>query len=265
MSAWTWKPHEHSKTFGFSSNRSGAHLSRSMMLTEITALLPKLQSLSLEESKSKILDENILGKPTFSSRQKTLRNLTDLYTLEGKYTLFRIMHQFAALTPESIPQLGLVFAFCRDDQLRSSFAVIEKLKLGETLPLSTMIDHFENAWPDRFSIAMKSSLSQNVNTTWTVSGHLAGRIKKTRTLPVPTLAGVTYAMLAGYLYGLRSFSLIDSVFAKLVSNNREEIFPLLQMASIRGWCRFRQAGGVIDLDFSPLLTPTEQGACHESA
>ena len=128
MSAWTWKPHEHSKTFGFSSNRSGAHLSRSMMLTEITALLPKLQSLSLEESKSKILDENILGKPTFSSRQKTLRNLTDLYTLEGKYTLFRIMHQFAALTPESIPQLGLVFAFCRDDQVRSSFAVIEKLK-----------------------------------------------------------------------------------------------------------------------------------------
>ena len=26
MSAWTWKPHEHSKTFGFSSNQSGCSL-----------------------------------------------------------------------------------------------------------------------------------------------------------------------------------------------------------------------------------------------
>lgn len=265
MSAWTWKPHEHSKIFGFSSNRSGAHLSRSMMLTEISALLPKLHFYTFEESRSKILDENILGKTTFSSRQKTLRNLTDLYTLDGKFTLFRVMGQFAALATESVPQLGLVLSFCRDDQLRTSFSLIEKLKLGETLPLATMMDHFERKWPDRFSAAMKTSLSQNVNTTWTVSGHLSGRVKKIRTMPVPTLAGVTFAMLAGYLYGLRGYALIDSIFAKLVSCNREEIFPLLQMASIRGWCRFRQAGGVIDIDFSPLLTPMEQEACHESA
>ncbi len=26
MSAWTWKPHEHSKTFGFSSNQSGCYI-----------------------------------------------------------------------------------------------------------------------------------------------------------------------------------------------------------------------------------------------
>jgi hypothetical protein len=38
-----------------------------------------------------------------------------------------------------------------------------------------MEQHLENGFPGRFSSAMKKSMAQNVNTTWTFGGHLSGK------------------------------------------------------------------------------------------
>ena len=122
--------------------------------------------------------------------------------------------------------------------------------------------HLEAGFPGRFSPVMKVSLARNVNTTWTVAGYLTGRTPKVRALPTPNWVATTYALLAGYLLGLRGEILLRSGFARLVTTDPAQVTAHLVVASARGWLRFRQAGGVVDIDFSPLLTTEEQEHCH---
>jgi hypothetical protein len=115
-----------------------------------------------------------------------------------------------------------------------------------------MEQHLEEGFPGQFSEAMKKSLAQNVNTTWTACGHLEGRAKKTRSLPRPGWAASTYAMFVGYLLGLRGEILLNSVFSRLVASAPSQITAHLSASASRHWLRLRHAGGVIEIDFSQL-------------
>jgi hypothetical protein len=177
--------------------------------------------------------------------------------LDPQKALFRQLRKLAAEDPASLPLMAMTCTFCRDAQLRRSFELIDKLKVGEVLTRERMEQHLEAGFPGRFSAAMKKSLAQNVNTTWTESGHLSGRAKKTRSLPKPRLAASIYAMFAGYLLGMRGGILLHSVFAQLVAADPGIMAAHLATASARGWIRFRHAGGVTEIDCSPMLTPPE--------
>src|ERR1019366_2833071 len=128
----------------------------------------------------------------------------------------------------------LVCAYARDLQLRHSFELVRTLRLGEVLDRSTMEQHLESGFPGRFSPAMKKSMAQNVNTTWTFGGHLTGKAKKIRRLPEPRPSSAAYAMLVGYLTGLRGELLIDSAYADLVASNRSQLLAALSLASAKG-------------------------------
>ena len=114
-----------------------------------------------------------------------------------------------------------------------------------------------SAFPERFSPASLKSIAQNTSASWTSAGHLIGRIKKHRSHPTARPVAVGYAMLAGYLAGLRGHRLLTSEFAELATAQLSLIPGMLSIASARGMLGFKQAGGVIELDFSPLLTPQE--------
>ena len=238
-------------------------MSRSMMLNEITILCKNLPMDTVPDSyKKAIVGENVLGKPTFSSRQKSLRHLVELYTLDPSFALFRIFRKLTDLEPTSLPLLALICTFCRDPQLRHSFLLVDSLKPGELLTRERMEEHLESGFPNRFSNAMKKSLAKNVNTTWTVSGHLSGKAIKKRTVPKPQFVASIYAMFAGYLSGLRGEMLVNSVFARLVAQDSITIQSHLSTGSSRGWLRYRSSGGITELDFTPMLTPQERELLH---
>lgn len=248
---------------GFSDRRSGGLMARSMMLSELTLLLASMPvDANRAAYRSAIVDSNALGKPTVSSRLKSERHLYELYGLDPSFALFRAMRQFWTRDVGSLPLLALVCVYCRDAQLRASFPLIESLDLGEVLPRARMEQCLEQAFPQRFSTAMRVSLTQNINTTWTAAGHLAGRRIKRRALPNPRPAASTYAMFAGYLLGLRGESLLSSVFGRLAGADPETLTAHLAIASRNGWMRFRHAGGVMEIDFSTLLSPEEEVLLH---
>lgn len=251
--------------FGFSRSGTGGHLARSMMLSEFSTLL---RAVPLDapptEYKRSIVSDNVLGKPTFASREKSYRHLVELYGLDRSAALFRVLRTLSAEDAASLPLLAATCAFCRDAQLRCSFELIERLKPGEALSRERMEAHLEAGFQGRFSAAMKKSLAQNVDTTWTASGHLAGKVKKIRTAPKARIASSTYAIFAGYLLGLRGEVLLQSVFSHLVASDPSVIVSHLVDASVRGWLRFRHAGGVIEIDFSAVLTPEELQYLHVS-
>ena len=236
---------------GFSPNLTGGHMSRSMMLTELTTLFSVLPpDAALTDYREAILVENRLGKLTSSSRNKTLCHLVELYGLDPGRLLFSTLRRLAEESPDELPLLAMLCTYCRDPQLRHSFELIDSLPLGESLPRTRMEEHFETGYPERFSKVMKESLSQHVNTTWTVSGHLEGKAKKVRALPAPGWAASTYAMFLGYLLDLRGQILLGSVFGRLVNATPQMLISHLSTASNRGWLRLRHAGGVVEIDFS---------------
>jgi hypothetical protein len=252
-------------SFGFSNASVGGHSARSMMFLEMRILVRSMPFASARSDFTKaIVDENVLEKPTQGSREKSLRHLTELYGLDPSKVLFRVLWQLGHSDLDSLPQLCLVCAYARDAQLRHSFELIRSLQLGEALERASMEEHLESGFPGRFSPAMKKSMAQNVNTTWTFGGLLAGKTKKSRQVPQPSPSSAAYAMFVGYLTGLRAEQLLDSAFASLVASNRSQLLTALRLASAKGLLSLKNAAGIVEFDFSNLLTPAELGLLNES-
>jgi hypothetical protein len=250
---------------GFSKTSSGGHMGRSMMFLEMRALVRAMPlAVTKNDFAKAIVEENALEKPTLSSRKKSLRHLVELYGMDPLLTLFRVLWDLAHADMESLPQLCLVCAYARDPQLRHSFELVRTLRIGAVLARTNMEQHLENGFPGRFSPAMKKSMAQNVNTTWTFGGHLAGKAKKTRRLPEPRPISAAYAMFVGYLTGLHGERLLDSAFASLVASNRSQLQASLSLASAKGLLSLKQAAGIVEFDFSNLLNSAEKAMLHES-
>ena len=123
-------------------------MSRSMMLVEmknlVRALPPNATQAHIAEA---VVEDNVLEKPTLSSRKKSLRHLSELYGLDRAKALFRVFWDFAKADPDSLPQLCLVLAYARDPQLRHSFDLVRRLRSGETLGRAVMEEHIEGGYP----------------------------------------------------------------------------------------------------------------------
>lgn len=250
---------------GFSDAAVGGHTARSMMYHEMLDLVCALPlAVTKDDFSRAIVDENVLAKPTQSSRKKSLRHLVELYGMDPAKTLFRVLWKFGHADIDSLPQLCLVCAYARDPQLRQSFNLVRTLRHGELLERSAMEESLELGFPGRFSPAMKKSMAQNVNTTWTYSGHLAGKARKIKQIVEPRPLSAAYAMFVGYLSGLRGERLLDSDYAALVASNRSQLLPSLSLASAQGLLSLKNAAGIVEFDFSNLLTTEEQGSIHES-
>ena len=250
---------------GFSEATIGGHSARSMMFREFRALILAMPlAVARDDFARAVVEENALEKPTLSSRKKSLRHLMELYGMDPSKALFRVLWDLGHADLDSLPQLCLVCAYARDPQLRHSFELIRTLRRSEVLARTDMEQHLENSFPGRFSPAMKKSMAQNVNTTWTFGGHLAGKKKKARQLPEPRPVSAAYAMFVGYLTGLRGERLLDSAFASLVASNRSQLQAALSLASAKGLLSLKQAAGIVEFDFSNLLTSAEKALLHES-
>ncbi|MDP2968052.1 MAG: DUF1819 family protein [Deltaproteobacteria bacterium] len=240
-------------------------MGRSMMFLEMRTLVRSMPlTVTKDDFTKAIVDENILEKPTLSSRKESLIRLTQLYGMDPSKALFRVLWDLGHSDLDSLPQLCLVCAYARDPQLRHSFELIRTLRLGEVLARADMEQHLENGFPGRFSRATKASMARNVNTTWTFGGHLAGKVKKTRRLSEPRPVSAGYAMFVGYLTGLRGERLLDSAFGSLVASKRSQLIAALSLASAKGMLSLKQAAGIVEFDFSNLLTSAEQELLHES-
>lgn len=62
-----------------------------------------------------IVEENVLEKPTQSSRKKSLRHLVELYGMDPSQVLFRVLWEFGHADLDSLAQLCLVCVYKRGD------------------------------------------------------------------------------------------------------------------------------------------------------
>lgn len=246
------------QSLGFKSGSSGTLTSRTLMLEELTSLLPSLGAQAdRSDFAHAVIEQNVLGKSTSSTRRITLQRLTELYALDGTVPLFRALRRLWIVDPESGPLLSLLCGLARDPLLRATARSIISLREGQGFDRIGCADALRHHTGDRLNDAILDKVVRNAAASWTQSGHLAGRTFKKRQRVTPTPAAVTMALFLGYLQGLRGAGLFQTIWCEVLDSTPETLSSLAARASAAGLLRFRQSGDVIEIGFPDLLTKAE--------
>jgi hypothetical protein len=254
-----------SGSVGFRNGSASVHTSRTMMLAELRILLDHVAAgAAAGDYTESIMDENILGKPTRAARQKTARRLRELYGVDPHCTLFRWLRHFWTADTHSQPMLAFLVAAARDPLLRETTPIVQEIPLGQSVSSTEIAKRLVEKYPQRFSPTTQLSTAQNLASSWSQAGYLKGRAKKIRTRPYVTPVVATFALLIGYLCGLRGSLLLNCVWTRLLDYSTSELTDLVTEASKQGWLRFKASGSVLEISFPGVLTPAEEKPAYES-
>ncbi len=244
---------------GFNSGRNSPHTARTIMLDEIQALLAIVSNVQASQSDylHAIDEENCLAKRSGKTRLLTYRHLVELYGLDPDLALFRALVFFWNRDLLAQPQLAILCAYARDSLLRATAPLVLNLAQGTLLSREKMEDFIDVLEPDRFSPATLKSTAQNINSSWTKSGHLKGRARKIRVPVAATVGGLSYALFLGYLSGLRGEFLLSSEYIKLLDCPFEKAIELAEEASRKGWIVFKRVANVVEVLFPNLINQKE--------
>jgi hypothetical protein len=159
--------------------------------------------------------------------------------------------------------LALICTYGRDSVFRATASFILKFTEGSTITRQSLEEFIDGLEPGRFSKATLKSTAQNINSTWTQSGHLCGRARKVRSRANPTAGSVSYALLLGYLTGARGQALFHSEYIKLLDCSFDKAIELAEEASRRGWIVFKRVGDVIEVLFPNQINQEEMERLRE--
>jgi hypothetical protein len=236
---------------GFKFSPGGAHISRTMMLEELWVLFGKIpQSAPVELYAEAIFEKNVLSKTTESTRQKTMRHLRELYGLDEKIPLFRLLRKMHALDSASLPHLAIQIAVARDTLLRATCGFIFDNSEGERVESAGLEKAIVEAFPGQYSDANK--IARNTSSSWTQSGHLLGRNKKIRTRVNPSPAATALALFLANCCGFHGAAVFTSPWCVLLDLSADKARSIAQEAHRLGYLNLRCIGDVVDLSF-PML------------
>ena len=244
--------------FGFRSGDKGTHTSRTIMLDELSTLL---ESLPAEAGRADylaaIIEDNALGKQTAATRKLTAQRLSELYVLDPNVALFRVLRRFWQDDAAGRPVLALLCSLARDPLLRATAEPILAMTSGEELSRQKITDAIRAAAGDRLNDATLDKVVRNVSSSWAQSGHLQGRVRKFRQLVRPTPLATAYALMLGYLEGLRGGRLFETNWTRVLDASPAELRNVATEAKRLSGLDLKAAGDVIEVGFTTVLTPQE--------
>lgn len=237
-----------------------------MMLAELRLVLESVPAGAPRAAyRSAIVEENALGKRTSSTRKLSAQRLSELYGLDPSIPLFRVFRRLWEPAGDGRPLLAFLLASARDPLLRMTAPGVLRVRPGDVVATRNLELAIAEAAPQRFNDSTRAKIARNAASSWTQSGHLAGRVVKRRTHPLVTAEAVVYALLLSHLCGLRGQLLISSFWPSLLDAPGDQLLALATAASQRGLFDFKRIGTVMEARFGGLLTPVEEEQLCESA
>ena len=231
----------------------GAHISRTMMLAELEALLSAVPMRSdAAEYRDAILVRNVLGKTTDSTRQKSLRHLRELYALDERTPIFGALRKLYEIDPASLPQLAVQVAWVRDPLFRSTTPAITDAAVGDVVSPGALAEAVEVAFPDHYSELNRNKVARNAASSWTQSGHLVGRAGKVRRHVSVTPAAGALALFLGNVAGFYGSSVFSSPWCRLLDLSADRAKSIGSEAHRASLLNLRAIGEVVELTF-PVL------------
>ena len=245
--------------FGMKLAGGGAHSGKTMMLAELETLLVALPNgASASDYRMAIVEQNVLGKATESTRHESLRRLHSLYALDENTPIFRLLRHLVAIDIASLSLLALQVAWARDPLFRVTTPPVLEAAVGETVATYALEQALEAAFPKRYSANSRLSMAQNAASSWTQSGHLVGHTNKTRRWVKPSSVAVTMALFLGDVAGYHGAAVFANPWCRLLDLNPERAKELGFEAHRASLLTLRAVGEVIELSF-PALADVQGG------
>ena len=258
--------HDLPEALGFRVGRKGVHNSRTLSLDDLRTLLRELPAeASNAEYRTAVKEQNILAKQTASTRHYVIQRLSQLYGLDPSIPIFRIFRTLWDRSDAGRPLLALLLALARDPILRTTAEPVLSMDTGETLDKADLQAVIKEVEGDRFNATSVKKIAQMTASTWMQSGHLDGRYTKVRQRPTCTVTTTAYALLLGSLCDVRGSRLFDTFWIQVLDAPDHEVHEYAQQASRRGLLTYRNAGGIIEVDVSPMLTDEEAKQIREQS
>ena len=163
--------------YGFVDTAAGVQTSRTIMLAELRLLLAACSPDSdLEAYRSAVIDDNLLGKRTLSTRLASFRRLRELYTLDSSVVVFRALRDLWTVEHPSQPLLAMLCAAARDAILRVSAETILSTPVGDPVTKEMLEAAVQSEFPDRYSLGVRARIGRNLASSWEQSGHLTRQV-----------------------------------------------------------------------------------------
>jgi hypothetical protein len=234
---------------GFRFGDKGTHTSRTMMLSELVDLFDSVpEGAHRETYATAIVEENVLGKQTASTRRLTNQRLGELYGLDPGIPIFRVLRRLWSVDVPGRPLLALLCALARDPLLRCTATPVIELPVGAELIRSSFLDAIRETVGSRLNESTLDKVARNAASSWSQAGHLEGRVRKIRQRVRPTAGPLAAALWMGSLEGLAGEQLLSCRWTQVLDRSGQALVPLALEAKQLGLIQARIGGGVVEVD-----------------
>lgn len=218
------------------------------MLAELSAVLAATPEAALREDyAAAIIEGNCLGKATAATRRLTNQRLGELYGLDSRMPLFRVLRRLWSADSAGRPLLALQCAIARDPLLAVTVSPVLALHPGSELQRDAVKAALQTIVEERLNDATLDKVIRNVASSWAQAGHLIGRTFKKRALVRATPGSVAFGLYLGHTVGFRGASLFATGWVSLLDCTPTSARDLAVEAKRIGLIDLRIAGEVVDL------------------
>ena len=254
---------DQSALWGFRFGDRGTHTSRTIMLDELSNLLDAVPGNAVRDDYADaVTAHNCLGKRTAATRTLSLQRLSELYALDPRVILFRVLRDLWVGNETSRPLLALLLALARDPLLRASATSVVRTPCGNEFARQSMKDALADAVGDRLNEATLDKVVRNASSSWTQAGHFRGRGRKTRQRVEATPAATTFTLLLGFALGRRGRLLFETPWTTVLDTSPDDLIDVAVDAKRLGLLDLKQSGSMIDVSFPALFTNKERELIH---
>ncbi len=96
-------------SLGFRTGSMSVHTSRTMMLEELGLVLDRVPQIARKgDDELAIVEQNVLGKPTRTTRERTAQRLSERYALDSACSVFRLLRIYWSVDPPGRPMLAFL-------------------------------------------------------------------------------------------------------------------------------------------------------------
>lgn len=238
---------------GFRFGDKGTHTSRTMMLSELADLLAATPpEATPERYEVAVITDNVLAKSTAATRRLTRQRLSELYGLDPRVPVFRVLRRVWAVDEQGRPLIALLGALARDPLLRATAPTVLGLPVGSELVRAPFLEAIRDVVGTRLNEAVLDKVARNAASSWSQAGHLAGRVRKIRQRVTPTPGSLAFALWMGNLEGLAGEALLDCRWTRTLDRTGHGLLPVALEAKQLGLIHARVGGGVVEIDASRL-------------
>jgi hypothetical protein len=199
-----------------------------------------------------IIESNCLQKPTTATRRLSAQRLTELYALDPRVPLFRVLRFLWFVDSKARPQIAMLAALARDPLFVASAAPVIALPVGTELPRAAIQETLRQSVDDRMNQATLDKVVRNVASSWAQSGHLIGRTFKHRQRITPRPAAIAFALWLAETAGFRGDQLLRNGWIQVLDCTATSARGLAIEAKRLGLIDLRTAEDVTDFGLHRL-------------